>query len=299
MPSHIFTRVGYWQDSIASNTASARAAKAGRETGEQLHASDYMVYAYLQTAQDEAARKLVLASAETFKRFDPAKASGAAPASAAFFANAAIPARYCLEQRDWAAAMALVPRASPFPFADAITVFTRGLGAAHLNNVALARQSVAGLAAIRDRLTAAKDGYWADQAEIQRQEVAAQLAVAEGDNAQAVAMLSRAASMEDVTELASITPGPFVPAREMLGELLLEMSQPGQALAQFKATLAKQPNRFWSVYGAARAAQRAGDAATARAYFQQLLSIAPHADEPRRAALVAASSGIAALTPGK
>jgi hypothetical protein len=289
MPSHTFTRIGDWQASIDTNLASATAAHKAGQPADELHASDYMVYAYLQTAQDEAARKLVLASAETFKRFDPANASGAAPASAAFFANAAIPARYCLEQRDWAAAMALTPRPSPFPFADAITIFTRGLGAAHLKNAAVAQQSVAELAAIRDRLTAAKDGYWADQAEIQRQEVAAQLAVAQGDTAQAVAMLSRAAAMEDVTELASITPGPFVPAREMLGELLLEMSQPGQALAQFKATLAKQPNRFWSVYGAARAAQRAGDAATARAYFQQLLSIAPHADQPRRAALVAAS----------
>ena len=188
--------------------------------------------------------------------------------------------------------MALTPLNSPFPWADSITIFTRGLGAAHLKNGALAQQAIADLAGIRDRLTAKKDSYWADQTEIQRQKVAAQWAIAQGDSAQAMALLYRAAAMEDVTELASITPGPLVPAREMLGELLLEMGQPAQALAQFKATLEKQPNRFWSVYGAAQAAQRAGDAATARTYFQQLLTIAPHADQPRRAVLVTASNAL-------
>lgn len=293
MPSHTFTRIGDWQASIATNTASAASARKAGQPADELHASDYMVYAYLQTAQDEAARKLVAASAETFARFDPANATGAAPASAAFFANAAIPARYCLERRDWAAAMALIPRPSAFPYVDAITILTRGLGAAHLHNVALAQKSIADLAAVRDRLAAAKNSYWADQAEIERQEVAAQLAIAQGDSAAALAILTRAAAMEDVTELASITPGPFVPAREMLGELLLESAQPAQALAQFQATLAKQPNRFWSLYGAAQAAQAAGDAGAAQGYFRQLLMVAPHADEPRRAALVAAGAFVA------
>lgn len=293
MPSHTFTRIGDWQASIDTNMASAASARKAGQPADELHASDYMVYAYLQSAQDAAARKLVAASAETFQRFDPANATGAAPASAAFFANAAIPARYCLEQRDWAAALALTPRASPFPYADAITIFAQGLGAAHLNNIAAAQKSIADLADIRDRLTAARDSYWADQAEIQRREVAAQLAMAQGDAGQALALIMRAAEMEDVTELASITPGPFVPAREMLGELLLDMSQPAQALLQFKATLARQPNRFWSVYGAARAAQGSGDSKAARGYFQQLLSIAHHADQPPRAALAAAGSALA------
>jgi tetratricopeptide (TPR) repeat protein len=290
MPSHTFTRIGDWQASIDTNMASATSARKAGQPADELHASDYMIYAYLQTGQDAAARTLVQASAETFKRFDPANASGAAPASAAFFANAAIPARYCLELRDWRAAMALASLKSPFPWADSITIFTRGLGAAHLKNGAAAQQAIADLAGIRDALTAKKDRYWADQTEIQRQEVAAQWAVAQGDSAQAMALLNRAAAMEDVTELASITPGPLVPAREMLGELLLDLGQPAQALAQFKTTLEKQPNRFWSVYGAAQAAQRAGDAGTARTYFQQLLAIAPQADEPRRAALVTASN---------
>jgi hypothetical protein len=156
MPSHTFTRIGEWQASIDTNMASAASARRAGQPADELHANDYMVYAYLQTAQDGAARKLVAASAQIFQRFDPAHASGAAPASAAFFANAAIPARYCLERRDWAAAMALMPGASPFPYADAITLFTRGLGAAHLNNTAVAQQSIGALAAMRDRLTAAK-----------------------------------------------------------------------------------------------------------------------------------------------
>jgi hypothetical protein len=289
MPSHTFTRIGDWQASIDTNKASAAAARRAGQPADELHAGDYMVYAYLQTAQDEAARQLVAASAETFKRFDPAHASGAAPATAAFFANGAIPARYRLERRDWAGAMALAPQDGPFPYANAITIFARGLGAAHLKNVAVARKSIADLAGIRDRLAATDDGYWADQAEIQRQEVAAQLAVAQGDATLALATLTRAAEMEDVTELASITPGPFVPAREMLGELLLDTAQPAPALAQFKAVLARHPNRFWSVHGAAQAAQRTGDITAARDYCLQLLAIAPHADEPRRAALVAAS----------
>ena len=295
MPSHTFTRVGDWQASIDTNAASAASARSAGQPADELHASDYMVYAYLQTAQDEAARQLVTASAQAFRRFDPAQANGAAPASAAFFANAAIPARYCLERRDWAAAMALVAQASPFPYADAITIFTRGLGAAHLKNAAVAEQSIAALAGIRERLKARDEGYWADQVEIQRLEVAAQLAAVQGSRALALATFTRAAAMEDVTELASITPGPFVPAREMLADLLLvdaDASQAAQALAQFKASLARHPQRFWSVYGAAQAARRAGDASAARAYFQQLLAIAAHADEPRRAALLAAARAI-------
>jgi tetratricopeptide (TPR) repeat protein len=292
MPSHTFTRIGDWQASIDTNMASAQAARAAGQPADELHASDYMVFAYLQSAQDDAAKKLVLASAETFKRFDPANASGAAPASAAFFANAAIPARYCLEQRNWTAAMALTPQKSPFPYADAITIFTRGLGAAHLKNAAIAQKSIADLADIRDRLTAMHDSYWANQADIQRLEVAAQLAAAQGDTPQAIALFTQAANMEDVTELASITPGPLVPAREMLGELLLDVAQPAQALLQFQATLAKHPKLFWSLYGAAQAAQRSGDAKTAQAYFQQLLKIAPHADAPRRPALMAASRAV-------
>ena len=290
MPSHTYTRIGDWQASIATNTASAASARRAGQPADELHASDYMVYALLQTAQDAAAQQVVRDAEEAFGRFDPDHATGAAPASAAFFAHAAIPARYCLERRDWAAALALTPRPSPFPWADAVTVFARGLGAAHLHNAAVAEQSIATLAALRDRMQAAGDSYWAGQAAIQEQEVAAQWAVAQGETARAWALLTRAAAMEDVTELASITPGPFVPAREMLGELLLESGQPQLALVQFNATLTRQPNRFWSLYGAAKAAAAGGDARTARTYVAQLLTVTRGADEPRRAALAEASA---------
>jgi hypothetical protein len=296
MPSHTFTRIGDWEASIATNAASAASA---RQAADELHAADYMVYAYLQGAQDEAARKLVSMAEETFARFDPANTGGATPASAAFFAHAAIPARFCLERRDWAAALALKPDRSPFPYADAITIFAQGLGAAHLKNGAVAGQSISALAAIRDGLRAEKVDFWADQAEIQRLEVAAQWAAAQGDNSRAQVLLTAAAEMEDLTELASITPGPFVPAREMLGELLLDIGQPQQALAQFKATLARHPNRFWSLYGAAKAARGAGDARAARTWFQQLLTVAPRVDEARRAALPMPSEYGVSCSAGK
>lgn len=293
MPSHTFTRVGDWQASIDTNLKSGASARAADQPADELHANDYLVYAYLQTAQDAAARQLVVSSARVFQEFDPANAAGAAPASAAYFANAAIPARYCIERRDWACAMALTPVASPFPYADAITTFARGLGAAHAKNAGTARDSIAELLRSERALRAAGEAYWAAELAIQRLEVEGQLAAAQGDTARALATLTRAADMGDVTELASITPGPFVPAREMLGELLLGMAQPRQALIQFEATLAREPNRFWSVYGAGRAAQRAGDTRKASAFFRQLLDMARHADEPRRAALVEAGAAVA------
>ena len=182
MPSHTFTRVGYWQDSIDTNIAAAAAARSEGQTAEELHASDYMAYAYLQTAQDSAARHLVESSAQIFSRFDPAVlVSGAAGPSAAYFARAAIPARYCLERRAWADAAKLEPLSSSFPYTDAITYFTRGLGAAHVKDVATARSAIGALELIRDKLNSMKEGYWANQVEIQRREVSAWLAFAEGD----------------------------------------------------------------------------------------------------------------------
>jgi hypothetical protein len=298
MPSHTFTRIGDWQASIDTNAQSAASARRAGQPADALHASDYMVYAYLQTARDDDAREVVNDAARTFQHFDPLAVTGAAPASAAFFANAAIPARYCLERRVWACAAALAPHPSPFPYADAITLYARGLGAAHLGNAPLAQQSITGLVGIRDRLRASKDHYWAAQADIERLEVAAQLAVAGKDVVQALALLTQAVAMENVTELASITPGPFVPAREMLGELLLDTKQPALALAQFRATLARKPNRYWTLFGAAQAAKAAGDATAARDYFRQLLAIARDPNGPPRASLIAARSdaGVSAST---
>jgi tetratricopeptide (TPR) repeat protein len=290
MPSHTFTRVGYWQDSIDTNIAAAAAARSAGQTAEELHASDYMAYAYLQTGQDRATQHLVESAVQTFSRFDPAVLlSGAAPPSAAYFAQAAIPARYCLERRAWADAAKLEPRPSPFPPADAITYFARGLGAAHVKDGATARSAIGSLEQIRDKLKM-KEGYWANQVEIQRQEVSAWLAFAEGDPQGALAGMRAAAELEAGTEKNAITPGPLTPARELLGDLLLELKRPSEALKEFEATLTKEPNRFRSLYGAAEAAKLGGDRQTAQKYFRELLKVAERADTPGRPELAEARS---------
>jgi hypothetical protein len=291
MPSHTFTRVGDWQDSINANIAAAAAARSDGQTGEELHASDYMVYAYLQTAQDSAAHHVVESAVSIFSRHDPAVLlSGAASPSTAYFARAAIPARYCLERQAWSDAAKLEPLPSPLPYADAITYFARGLGAAHLKDRAAARSAIHSLEQMRDKLKQMKENYWANQVEIQRQEVSAWLAFAEGDRQGALAGMRAAAEMEDKTEKNAITPGPLAPARELLGEMLLESKRPAEALKEFEATLTKEPNRFRSLYGAAEAAKQAGDRQAAQTYFQKLLKVAERADKPGRQELAEARS---------
>ena len=282
MPSHTFTRVGDWQASITANRASAAAARAAGQAADVLHASDYMVYAYLQRGQDRAAEDLVKASADVFRAFDPATTTGAAPASAAYYAHAAIPARYCLERHAWAEAARVGVVSGPFQNANAIAYFARGMGAAHMKNGAAATEAIGALARIRDELTQAHDVYWAGQVEIQRQEVAAMLAHAQGNPVAAIAGMRAAAVLEDRTELASVTPGPFLPAREMLGELLLESGRSAEALIEYRASLRKEPNRFWSLYGAAKAAKMAGDEAAARSYASKLAQNTTAADRPAR-----------------
>jgi hypothetical protein len=291
MPSHTFTRVGDWQASINANIASAAAARNDGQTGEEMHASDYMIYAYLQTAQDNAAQHVVDSTVEIFSRFDPAVlVSGAAPPSAAYFARAAIPARFCLERNAWVDAAKLEPHPSPVPYADAITYFARGLGAAHLKDQATARSAIASLQQMRDKLTKMKESYWANQVEIQRQEVSAWLSFAEGHRNTALAEMRAAAELEDKTEKNAITPGPLAPARELLGELLLELEQPAAALKEFQATLTREPNRFRSLYGAAEAARLAGNRQTEQTYLRQLLKVTERADKPERQELTEARS---------
>lgn len=288
MPSHTFTRIGDWQASIDTNLASAVAARAAGQPADELHADDYMIYGYLQTGQDRAAERLVQTAAEVFSRFDPAAATGAAPASAAWYARAAIPARYDLERRDWAHAARLEPVPSRFPYADSITWFAKGLGSAHLNDGAGARAAIASLDRIHDTLAGQGEDYWAGQTDIQRRAVAAILAFAEGHVPEALAGMRAAADLEDSTQLASVTPGALAPAREMLGEMLLAQSRPAEALEAFEASLVQEPNRFWSLYGAAEAAKQAGDAARAHAHFQRLVTLASHANQPERPELTQA-----------
>jgi len=293
MPSHTFTRLGDWQASIDANIASAAAARSASQPVDELHAYDYLVYAYLQTGQDLAAQHVVESAVEVFSRFDPGVLIGGAGSPAtAYFAHAAIPARYALERRAWADAARLEPTPSPFPHTDAITYFARGLGAAHLKDHAAARSAIDSLEQSRDKLTRMKEDYWANQVEIERQEVVAWLAFAEGKPQDALAELRTAAELEDKTEKSAVSPGPLAPAREMLGELLLEWKRPSEALREFESTLIKEPNRFWSLYAAAEAAKLSGDRPTAQMYFQKLLKVAEHADQDDRRELAEAHTSV-------
>ena len=282
MPSHTFTRVGDWQASIDTNKASAAAAMRAGQPADVLHASDYMIYAYLQTGQDEKAREIVQRSAGIFQTFNPANATGAAPASAAYYANAAIPARYILERHAWGEAAALPSPSSPFANADAITEFTRGLAATYLKDSASARAALAALARLKGRLAQTHDDYWAGQVHIAEREVAARLAFSEGNTETALSGLREAARLESATELASVTPGPLVPAHELLGDLLLETNRPAEALSEYRVSLEGNPKRFWSLTGAARAAASSGDARAAGKYASELLQITANADRPGR-----------------
>ena len=283
MPSHTFTRLGYWQESIDSNVAAAAAARSQGQTAEELHASDYETYAYLQTGQDEAAARIVNTLPEIAARFDPkALLIGAGPPSAGYFALAAMPARLALERQDWTQAEQLPLRDTPFPYADAITWFARGLGAARLRHAAAANKAAMALSQIQERLSKANERYWAQQVEIQATAVSAWSALASGKNAEALRQMELAASMEDRTEKSVVTPGPLSPARELLGEMLLKMNKPDKALVQFEATLNKEPRRFRSLYGAAHAAQLIGSRDLSHKYFAELLTLCAHSDSPGR-----------------
>jgi hypothetical protein len=294
MPSHTFTRLGYWQESIDSNAAAALAARRQGQTAEELHASDYEIYAYLQTGQDNAAGRIVAALPEIASRFDPrALLVGAGPPSAGYFALAAIPARYALERQDWHQAENLVLSETPFRYADAMTWFARGLGAARLGHAEPAKEAATALNQIQEQLVEANERYWAQQVEIQATAVSAWLALAAGKNEEALWLMESAASMEDRTEKSAVTPGPLSPARELLGEMLLEMNEPAQALVQFEATLKKEPRRFRSLYGAAHAAQLSGKTDLSKQYFAELLGICDHSDQPGRSEIKEAREALA------
>jgi hypothetical protein len=292
MPSHTFTRVGSWQESIDTNIASAAAARRAGSTAEELHAMDYQMYAYLQTAQDQAARRLANGLSEVAVRFNPNAMLGAAPGSAGVFALAAIPARWALERRAWGEAARLEPRASAFPYTEAMTYFARALGAARTGDPATARASIAALQQIKDRLAQANEGYWAEQTEIQRRGAVAWLALAEKQPDEALTMMRAAVEMEDGTEKSAVTPGPIAPARELLGEMLMELNRPAEALKEFQATLKKEPERFGALYGAARAASLSGDSAGARAYYTQLANLCERGDSPGRPELEEARKAV-------
>ena len=297
MPSHIFTRLGYWQESIETNQVSAESAQdelsATHEQGagsyNALHAMDYLMYAYLQLGQDGAAQEL-LDEINAIEQLDVAN-------FAAAYALTAMPARYALERGEWAEATALTLHPENlawerFPQAEAVLVFARGLGAVRSGDVDAARTNLERLAALQEAMVAANIGYWAAQTEIQMQEIEAWIALAEGNNEQALELMRNAVELEAATEKHPVTPGPIVPAHELLGEMLLELDQPAEALAEFEASHVVEPNRFRGLYGAARAAELAGDEEKARTYYEELLALGENADT-ERAELVAADSYLA------
>ena len=288
MPSHTYTRIGDWGESIEANLKSTEAARRDKSGAEELHASDYMMYAYLQTGQDRAAHELLERIPEMEQRFDPTKPASAAPPSAGYFAICAMPARYALERSDWRAAAELVAQKTPTPYANAITFFARALGGARSGDTAIASAAIANLKNIRDDLANQNEKYWTQQAEIQIRGASAWLAFAQGKKDEALAMMREAAEREDATEKSALTPGPIAPARELLGEMQLEMNQPKEGLTNFERTLKIEPRRFRTVADAAKAAMAAGDRAKAKKYYAQLIEISKRGDKPGRPELIAA-----------
>ena len=282
MPSHTFTRVGLWQESIETNRRSAESALKENATSEALHAMDYQTYAYLQIAKDADARRVADDARTVAQKLDPNATGAAAPGVAGVYATAAIPARYALERGAWADAASLPVRRTTFPHTDAITHFARALGAARSGNPKAAATDVEQLASLRDALKAMPDAYWAEQVDIQRQIAIAWITFAEGDRAKGIDLLRAAAAAEDATDKSAVSPGPLAPARELLGYMLLEAQRPADALVEFEATIKKEPNRFRGIYGGARAAEAAGQRARAITLYKQLLQVAsePNANRP-------------------
>jgi tetratricopeptide (TPR) repeat protein len=272
MPSHIFTRVGSWQESAATNMRSREVAKAGNEPDEAYHASDYMVYADLQLARDAEARRAI---------DEAMKINGASARFVAPYAVAAMPARYAFERGAWQQAAKLQPAGSSYPFVESITYFARSVGAARSGDLAAARKDAAQLETFHKALLDAKNTYWATEVEIQQLAAAAWIALGEGKSDEALKFMRAAADLEDHNEKHIVTPGRLVPAREMLGEMLLEVKQPEAALKEFEASQLREPNRFRNYLGSARAAEMAGDRAKASAYYQKLLALAKDADSVR------------------
>jgi tetratricopeptide (TPR) repeat protein len=281
MPSHTFTRVGYWKESVETNIASEKTALEQNVIGEALHAMDYQIYAYLQMAQDAKARAVAERMPPVFAKWNPAAFNGAATGFAGGYAAAAIPARYALERGAWGDAAALEARPTAFSHVDAITHFARALGAARSGKPGDAAADLDRLAALHEKLKAANDAYWSEQVHIQHRVASAWAAYAQGRKSEAIEALRAAADAEDATDKAAVSPGPLAPARELLGEMLLEAGQPKEALVAFEATMKKEPRRFRGAFGAARAAEAAGERAKARQYYQAVLDIAQGSDSDR------------------
>ncbi len=279
MPSHIFTRLGMWRQSIDANQAATAAGLAYvREelgpdafNGEAVHSMDYMEYAYLQTGQDRQAKQVV----EQLQSFGRANVPNLPMA----YAIAAIPARYALERRNWteAAALTVPPMAFPwerFPWAEAMISYTRALGAAHTGDVAGAETQIAKLRSLKEKLDQAKDEYWAKQVEVQRLAASGILAHVKGNDKQAVELVRAAADLDATMDKHPATPAEVLPARELLADLLLEVNEPAAALKEYEQSVGTERNRFRSILGIARAAKQTGDTPKAREAYGKLVTLA-------------------------
>ena len=247
MPSHIFTRLGLWQESIASNLAARNAAHRQSDTGEELHAMDYLVYAYLQSGQDTAAFEVV----QQLKNM-PQLNTGSFKIG---YAATAIPVRYAVERNQWAEAASILPPAAAPPHVVAIAVWARGVGLARSGRASETHTEIDKLGQIEQQLRTSGNDYWATQVAILKREVMAWSAQAERQPDEAVALMRKAADEEDAIEKLPVTPGPIVPAREQLGDLLLKQNHAGLALKEFKAALVNAPGRRGALQGATRAAE--------------------------------------------
>ena len=269
MPSHIFTRLGYWDESIETNT---RSAQAEPNPNAAVHAMDYMVYAYLQQGRDAEAKEVVDRAVQNPDRFYGGITG---------YNFAAMPARYALERGEWADAAKLPVPKGLSPFIEAVRRFSRAVGSTRSGQPSAAREEIAALGVLRDTLRARGEVYWATIVGAQQLAASAWLTRAEGNAAEAVRLAREAAELEETVEKHPVTPGPLLPARELKGDLLLDLGRPAEALSAYEKTLEREPNRARALYGAARAAELAGDTRKAKERYGELARLMAHADVSR------------------
>jgi len=274
MPSHIFTRLGMWDESIAANRASAEASRAyaamrhrDATEAEELHALDYMAYSYLQEARDTEAKKIVDVAARVQKTNPELEFSAA-------YALAAIPTRYAFERNDWAAAAAVtvpkLPHWSSFPFMEALIEYGHALGRAQTGDLVGARKAIVRMQELRDATKDPKFDYFKNHLDLQMQAASAWVEARDGKTSEAIEKLRQAADAEDILGKHPVSPGAFIPIREQLGNLLLEVGHAKEAQREFEAALKIYPGRFRGFYGAARAAEQTGDKENAGRYYTKL-----------------------------
>ena len=270
MPSHIYVLLGMWPETVQGNIVAAEAERLRGNPDDHMHAIDYLVYGHLQMAQDGSAKRVV----------DQARAIMSDLAAKNY--NSGRPtAHFAMERNRWSEAAAIDPRPNRFAHTESMIYFARAIGATRSGQAARAKTDVDRLAELREALLQAKDGYWAEQVEIQRRGALAWVARAEGRNDEALMTMRSAAELEDSTEKHNITPGPIATARELLGDLLLELGKPAEAAREYEASLNRAPNRFKTLYGVARASELAGDRDRAKAFYTRLVTVAASSDNQR------------------